>query len=321
MARRLIVDDLVSDVRSRLDEENTETLEDSRDILSALNRAYDMAANILARQYDAPLLAYTTIQLVGGTQEYDIPEDALEHRIERVEVNVNGVYYTVKRVDPREGVVFESPANVAIPYYWEVIGDKFRVLPSVSGTYPLRVWYNKDPLPLVKSQGMITSIGSNYVILTNEGEDLTAESDNLDSYVNIVDGRSGRLKATMQTQSIVNGKLTFKSTPARSTVLDLDVVGTIPATVTRDDYVCLVHGTCVPFMKKPLSNYLIQYAVAELSESLRGNGDYENALVKKFEDAVERSWVGRPASLQVTSESKVWARTGRRRRVLVNSPG
>lgn len=321
MARRLIVDDLVADVRSRTNEANVETLSDEGDILPALNRGYDMAANILARQYDAPLLAYTTIQLVGGTQEYDIPEDALEHRIERVEVNVNGVYYPVKRVDPREGVVFESPANVAIPYYWEVIGDKFRVLPSVSGTYPLRVWYNKDPLPLVKSQGMITSIGSNYVILSNEGDDLTAESDTLNSYVNIVDGRSGRLKATMQTQSIVNGKLTFRSTPARTTVLDLPVVGAIPDTVSRDDYVCLVHGTCVPFMKKPLSNYLIQYAVAELSESLRGNGDYENALVKKFEDAVERSWVGRPQSLQVASESKIWARTGRRRRVLVNSPG
>jgi len=321
MARRLIVDDLIADVRSRANEQNTETLDDETDILPALNRGYDMAANILARQYEAPLLAYTLVPMVQGTQEYDIPEDAMEHRIERIEVEVAGVYYPVKRLDPREGGVFESPAQVAIPYYWEVVGDKYRLLPSVSGTYNLRVWYNKDPLPLVKSQGMITSIGSNYVILTNEGDALTAEGDQLDSYVNIIDGRTGRLKATMQTQSIVNGKLTFKATPARSTVLDLPVVGTIPSTVNRDDYVCLVHGTCIPFMKKPLSNYLIQYAVAELSESLRGNGDYENALLKKFEEAVERSWVGRSSTIQVSSESRIWTRNGRRRRVLVNSPG
>ena len=170
MARRLIVDDLIADVRSRANEQNTETLDDEDGYPSGLeSRGYDMAANILARQYEAPLLACIPLCLWFRERRNTTFRRRNGAPGERIEVEVAGVYYPVKRLDPREGVVFESPAQVAIPYYWEVVGDKYRLLPSVSGTYNLRVWYNKDPLPLVKSQGMITSIGSNYVILTNEG--------------------------------------------------------------------------------------------------------------------------------------------------------
>lgn len=329
MGRRLIVDELITSVRNQLAEQNTESVTDDF-ILDALNRAQDFACNIFARHYEAPLLTYKFVNTTGSQAEYDIPEEAMEQRLERIEVSINGVFYPVTRLDPRDATLFESQASISIPYYYTVIGDKYRLIPRASGIYPLRVWYMRDPDPFVKSQGQITLVNqaSNYVILDNVGESLTTESDQLDSYVNIVDGQSGRIKATMQVQSIANGRVTFRSSPIRSRVLNKDILTALPfeadgvtPLIQPDDYVCLIHGSCVPFIKKPLSNYVIQYAVAEIRRALGGPAELEEAVKRQMEEEVEHSWVGRESSLRVKAVSGIWGRPGIRRRVLINSKG
>ena len=92
MAISITVDDLIDQVRSLLDEDNIESVSDSADIIPALNRAQDYASNILARHYEAPLLKKVEITTVSGQEEYFIPEDAMEERIERVEVKVNNQF-------------------------------------------------------------------------------------------------------------------------------------------------------------------------------------------------------------------------------------
>lgn len=318
MGRRLTVDDWIADVRSKLDEANNENLDDVRDIIPSLSRAQDFCANILARHYTPPLLTYKVVQTTSGVQEYDIPEEAMEQRILRIEVNVNGIYIPVTQLEYIDIGRYETPAVTQFPEWYCVIGTKFRLIPGVSnGAFPLRVWFLQDPLPPVKSQGMITSINqsSNYVVLDSAGPDLTSEGDELDSYVNIVDGQTGRIKATMQVQSIAStGRVTFKSTPSRDTVLNLNILGAIPDTVERDDYVCLIHGSCVPFMKKPLSNFVIEYSTAELLSRMGGDPNFEASLVQKMEKEVERSWVGRPLRMRVQPANALWKqRRGRRR--------
>jgi hypothetical protein len=329
MGRRLIVDELIESVRLQLVEANTESVTNEF-ILDALNRGQDYACNIFARHFDAPLLTYTSVPTVAGQQEYFIPRDALEQRLELIEVNINGVFYPVTELDKRDATLFESQSAISIPYYYVVIGDKYRLIPRASGIYPLRVWYMRDPDPFETSQGMITSVNlaNNYLIIDEVGPDLTTESDKLDSYVNLIDGQTGRIKATMQVQTISNGRITFRSTPIRTKVLDKPILSALPldmdgvsSLVQPDDYICLIHGSCVPFIKKPMSNYVIQYAVAEIRRALGGPAELEEAVKKQMQDEVEHSWVGRPNKLRVKAVSGIWGRPGIRRRVLINSKG
>ena len=313
--RRLIVDDLIDDVRQMLDEENEFTIDDERDILPALNRGQDYCANILARHYEPPLLTFESVDVDGTTDTFDLPENALEQRLEKIDVSVNGNYYPVKRVSYRDMAEYESDnLKVQVPTYYAVIGDTFKLIPAPSGTYNLRIWYLKDPLPLVKQQGRITliNVSSNYLIVDSAGSDLSTTTTSLSSYVNLVDGQSGRIKASMQVQSVDGNRIKFKTTPDRTNVLNSTIVGEIPTTIEEDDYICLSSGSCVPFMKKPTANFMIQYAVSELKRKLGYPVDAEENKLKALEDQVEGSWIGREITQRVKKRSRQWSSNGRR---------
>lgn len=320
----ILVDDLISEVRSMLDEDNRESVDDTLDILPALNRAQDYASNILSRHYEAPLLKKLDVTTVSGQKEYFIPEDAFEQRLEKVEVKVNDLFYPLQRISYRDVSLFESQSSTSIPYYYVVVGDRYRIIPTSNSAYSLRVWYLEDPMKFVKQQGRINIVNTdnNYVILDSAGSDLTTEADNLDSYVNIIDAQTGRRKATLQVKNITGNKIDFKSSPARSTVLNTTIDTSIASAnlavntdtnnqgpdvnIEPDDYICLIHGTCVPFFKKPFSNFLVQYAIAEIRRKLGGPADLERAVLKDLEQQVERSWVGRENDLRVTKKSSNW---------------
>ncbi len=316
MARFKTVDQLLSEVRSMLDEENQENIRDVEDLLPALNRAQDYAANILSRHYESPMLAKTDLTLTSGQQEYDIPEDAFEERIEKVEVFIQSIYYPLKRIDYRDVSLYETPTKINVPYYYAVIGNKFRFLPGPTGTYPARIWYLRDPDPLVTKQGRITrtNTAQNYIYVDEVGTDLTTVSDNLNSYVNIVDGQTGEIKQTMQIKSIEGDRITFKSAAdgVRTSVEGRTLTYALSSEVAIDDYVCIYKGSCIPFFQKPFSNFLIQYAVAEITRKLGGASDMEQRILKELEQQVERSWVGREQSLRVKKRSRNWFLPSRR---------
>lgn len=312
MARVLSTTELVSDVRSLLDEQNQSMLDDNTDIIPALNRAQDFAADILARNYDEPLLAKVEIPLLSNTAEYDMPADVFEERLQKVEVDINGIFYEVKRLSYRDISMYETRSPTNIPYYYVLIQKKIRLIPRPTSAYPLRLWYIKEPDSLVQPQGRVTLVNptSRYVIVDDVGPDLTTNSDDYNSYVNIVNGMTGDIKASLQIQSIEDTRITFKTVPTRTLVLgktvssgtDLDTLNLQP-----DDYVCSIQGTCIPFMKKPLSNFLIQYAVAELTRKLGGaGGDLEKKILEDFEEQIKRTWAGREHQLRVKKASKHW---------------
>lgn len=318
--RRLVTSELIADVRSLTDEENTVSVKDVQDIIPALNRAQDIASNILARHYESPLLTYTLVNLTPDVQEYDIPSDAFEQRLEKVEIKVNSFFTEVERLSYRDITYYESSLKTSYPYYYSVIGTKYRLLPNINAAYPLRIWYLKDPDPLVMEQGRITAINqnSNYLVVDSIGEDLTTDSSELNSFVNIIDGNTGAVRVSLQIQSIVGNKITFKSSPSRDEVLGKTISSAIPDAVTKDDYVCVVSGTCISLLKKPFSNYLIQLAVADITRKLGGNLDMELAIKKEMEELVTRSWVGREQTLKVKASSSNWAYS-RRRPFITNS--
>lgn len=166
----------------------------------------------------------------------------------------------------------------------------------------------RDPAPLVLSQGRVTLISASrdYLVVDALGSSLSSDMSSLESFVNVVDGASGDIKATLQVQNVNGNKVTFKSTPSRATVLGYTVSATLPTDVGLDDYICNVTGSCVPFIKKPLSNFLVQYAVAELTRKLGGPADLEAAALRQLEQQVERSWVGREQTLRIKRRSRWW---------------
>jgi hypothetical protein len=154
-----------------------------------------------------------------------------------------------------------------------------------------------------------------YVVLNEIDDVLTTDQSELDSYVNVVDGETGIVKATLQIQSIANTKVTFKSIPSRSEVLGRTISGTLEGKdIQPDDYVCVVSGVCVPYLKKPLANFMIQYAAFLLQKKMGGNLDVERYLVEKLESHVEKSWSGRTTQARVRNTNPNLGGSRNRRR-------
>ena len=240
--RRLTTLRLIEEVRQVIGEDNTSAISDE-EILAAINRGQDQACSILSRQYESPLLTYTNIQKVDGQSEYTLPEDVFEDRLMKVEVFKGGIYHDIPRISFMDISTYESPGRQAVPTYYAVYQDKIRFVPVPSGVdWQIRAWYLQDPTPLVKEQGRLTSVNTagRYITLDDVGPELDTSVDDLRGFVNLVDKNTGRIKATLQIQSITGKKLLFKQFPVRTSVQDRTVVGEIPATVEPDDYICPV---------------------------------------------------------------------------------
>jgi hypothetical protein len=303
-----------------LDESNSDAVDNTRDILPALNRGKDFAFDILARNYPEPLLQPTPFTLVGNQAEYDIPEDIFEDRVLKLEIaitNANGrpVYEPVERISYRDISQYESSTTTNIPYYYCLYGRTIKFVPTPTGTYQARMWSLKPAERLVQPQGRITRVNEagNYIIVDSVGDSITTEADQLGSYVNIIDGQTGEIRGTLQVQINADNKLTFRTTPTRSEVLNRDINTSLAdIEVEEDDYICSIAGSCVPYFGTPTSNFLVQYAVAELTRKLGGNADMEERVLEKFEQQVRRTWVKRENSMRVAKKSGKWPQPLRR---------
>lgn len=312
------VDNLIAEVRSQIDEQNQDSVDTATDILPTLNRAQDYAFDILARKYQEPILAYSTLIVNGTDIEYDIPEDVFEDRIQKLEIIIpasgaQASYREIQRISYRDISNYESSSKSNTPYYYCIIGRKIRLVPGPTGTYNIRMWYLRNPETLVQPQGRLTVVNttSNYIVVDSAGSSLTTEADQLGSYVNIIDGQTGVIKGTFQIQILASNKITLRSTPTRSTVLNRTVSGSLldadsQPIVALDDYVSPVQGTCVPYYGKPTCNFLVQYAAAELIRKLGGAADTEEKVLDKFEKQVEKTWAGREIQLRVKKKSSTW---------------
>jgi hypothetical protein len=309
------VDNLVDEVRQQLDELNQDSVSTSGDILPSLNRASDYAFDILARKYPEPILKYSFMDFTSGVTEYDIPESVFEDRILKLEtvlpVGTSNLanYVEIQRISYSDVGNYDTGTISSFPRYYCIIGRKLMIVPQPSGEYQARVWQIRNPEKLVLPQGRVTLLNSpnNYVILDAAGSDLTTQSDSLKSYVNVVDGQTGEIKGTLQISSINSNKVTFRTVPTRSTVLNREVGGSLAdIAIEQDDYLCGVEGICVPYFGTPTSNFLIQYAVAEITRKLGGQASTEEQILDKFEKQVEKTWVGRQTSLRVKKRSGSW---------------
>jgi hypothetical protein len=311
VARKLYtVEEIATSVRARLDEMNRDSIDTERDILPALNRALEYAVDIYARHYPDPYIASTILPLINGQQDYEMPENVFEDRVVKVDLKGTTNYYQdIVRVSYRDLANFETEGSTATPFYYATLGRKLHVVPTPSGTYSLRIWYIQNPEQLVLPQGRVTVVNttSNYIVVDSPGNQLTTESDQLESYVNIINSKTGEIRATFQIASIDDGRVTFRTSPSRGEVLGRPITSTLTAlTASKDDYICICTGICVPYLSSPTSNFLIQFAVAELARQLGVNGQEEEQVLQKFEDQVKKTWSGREPTTRIAKRSQAF---------------
>lgn len=319
MARSLTTRQLVLAIRSLIDETNEAEISDEQDILPSLNRGLEDALDILSRKYPDSLITHRTVSLSEGPDGlFNLPEDAFQERLEKVEYYLNGYYSDVTRIDYRDLTPFDVPGTTGAPFYYAIIGSQFQVVPRPAGLDGLRIWYIPELGPLVPEYGRITVTGvdnslptqRSYVRVTDVVDPTQVSQDvsTLESFVNLIDHRTGRIKATLQIASISGSKLIFSASPTRTNVQGRTVVGALPASVELDDYLCPVDGTCIPPMRSPLSNFLSSYAAAEI-KAMKLGGDPQVAmnLLARFEDRVAKTWVRREQSTRIGKASRNWS--------------
>ena len=303
------VTNLIDQVRDQTDELSTVNLSDA-DILQALNRAQLHAVSILSKHYPDPYMDEQTLTLTSGTQEYDMPEDLFEDRVESISIDDNTRLWPVRRITYRDDHYYTTSARVARPDSYAIVGRKLRFYPTPTGTYNAKMWYMRSPETLVEPQGRLEYVdsGNNQILVDSIGSDLTSTMNALGSYVNVIDAQTGEVKATMQIKTISGNNITLKSAASgrRSTIYNKTIVYSIPSTVNVDDYVCLASGTCIPYFGEGINNFLIQYAVAEARRRLEDNPDMELRVLDDFRDRVIGQWSGREATQRVARRSTKW---------------
>lgn len=311
MARKLqTVQELADSVRGRIDELNRDTIEDVRDILPALNRALEYAVDIYARQYPDPYLTSTLVPLEAGEAEYQLPEDAYEDRVVKLDLLYNNYFYTdIQRISYRNLADYETNDVSTQPYYYAMVGRTIKLVPIPSSGYSMRVWYVKNPEPLVLPQGRITVVNeaNNYIVVDAVGGDISTESDELENFINIINARTGEVRGTFQVATLDDTRITIRTSTNRTEVLGHEVLTSLSDLgIKQDDYVCLASGTCVPFLSAPTSNFLIQFAVAELSRQLGVNSVEEEQVLDKFEKQVKTTWAGREPTARINKRSAIY---------------
>jgi hypothetical protein len=294
--RLLTTEDLIDDVRSLMGESNDAAIDDLADVLPALNRAQDFAANILARRYEEPLLAFASRTTVSGQASYDFPDDVLEDRLQKLEVaRPGGTFEEVKRISYKDATLYRTAGLTARPLYYCIIGRTYELIPAPASGIQLREWFLQDVPALVLPHGRILSVSGASILVDELRNDPATTTDDLKAFMNLVDGKTGRIKGSFQASSL-NGDddlVTTSAVPTRATVLGRTISALSALDAQPDDFICPIGGTCIPVLKKPISNFLTAHAHAALTRTLGGEHEALTQVQKDFEDQLKTSFVNR----------------------------
>lgn len=291
--------------------------------------------SILTKHYPEPYLVEYTFDVVSSRDNYKIPEDAWSDMVTKIEMKQPGqdYRYEVERAAYRDATKFRAGSRPNVPAYYIIRGREVELVPQPSGTYDGIMWYVRAPERLVLQKGRITLVkaDTNTVNVDLVGSGITTEVDDLGSWVNIVDGQTGEIKATCQVKNISGTQvITFKSNiDAKHLTADGTILNRTPTTdlttvtdsngnlaIHPNDYICSIQGTCVPYFFQPARNFIISHAAADCGRAIGVPSDSMYREREKFEKEIRSSWVGREAGLRVKNNSPHWQANrniGRRR--------
>ena len=312
--------ELVQSVREQVVEANNTRVSTSQ-ILRAINRGYDDALDMLAKQYPDPLISFFEV-CPDENGQIDIPEDAFQDRVESVEYYTRGsgdYRSRIRETDDLSAHGVYNDISGGYPSLYSIIGRKIQLAPVNVQKVLIRVWYVKAPLPLVLEQGRIQRVvteegGQEYIIIddlnTEETETPINTTSTYGKYFNIVDSATGKIKCTLQARQLKDGnkRIDIEADPTRTSVFNLEVKNAIPSTIEPDDVISSVNGLGVLFFSRPLANYLIQYAVNEVQRMLGvSNLSFEESKLRDLRKKVQEAWKKRPGAKYKRAHGKIWS--------------
>lgn len=306
------IEDLVDQVRAQIDEKNVGDIEDA-DILARLNRGSLAAAEILARSSEQLFWESTTFTSTAGTEEYDLPVEALGRRIEMLEVAVDTSTRQRLVEIPQSKTTRFRGVSAYTPVGYALKRNKIVLIPAPSTARTYYVHYTKAPYQWVLPQGRITSYssGNNTIVVDTLGSSISTSVTGYAAYVNIIDYQTGDIKGTCQISAIntTSKQITMKSSGlTASTALGRTVSTSLPTDIAVDDFICLVHGTCVPEAPPVYTEYALQHAIVSLKRRLGEPAEEDILALQTSEKQLREAWVGRPQTISLTPANKYWSR-------------
>jgi hypothetical protein len=220
----------------------------------------------------------------GVTRVVPLTDQAFGFAVNGVEAKVgSGAWFPVNQLPFSYLVGSDNDTGEGTPFAYAMQGNDIYLYPKPSSDTTVKVRYQYRPPKLVKSQGRITSFDSDNetVTLDSLGSSLSTSVDNLTAFVNIVDHLTGEIKATVQISGITTASNTLQlktSSLDRSEVFGYTTSTALPSNISKDDYVCLASGTCVPYLSSDLTNFLVELAGFYTKRKLDivSNADFED---------------------------------------------
>jgi hypothetical protein len=310
-----LVDALVLEVRDVVDENNTADLTDE-ELLRFLNRAQKKLARLIARH--APDLFKREVTLASlGSAGVKVPDLSLGFTVTDVATQSGSTWYPATRRSLKEMTEWDAGQSGNLPLWYSCFGRSLKFYPTSTAGTIHRVRYQYRPPDLVKSLGRVTAFaeagaGGSTVTVTLDAvsSTLSTNIDNLEAFVNIVDGLTGEIRATLQISNINTSekRLTFKSSSLDRTVVHgLDVSSALPSGIAKDDYICKAEGVCIPLLFQDYDDYLVAHAATEVKKKLGESVQEDQANLSGLEEDLRLAWSGREAHKRVTRHSKFWS--------------
>ena len=315
-----LTEELVRQVRAQIQENNEKGPVTDDVILDALNRGLDYGWDILARNYNSPILSKSEPVTLDANGEYELPDGIFEDRILKVDLLENGIHRELEIISHRDVNGLESPNYGGHPTSCILMGRTIRVLPRSSSTARTIVyWYLREIPKIVPSQGRIISFTAgdgltNATVVVDDATAMTLDpASHFGKYLNFIDFETGEIRGSAQIQTINGNQLTLKLVPTRSKVLGQDISDDLPEGLEIDDYICGIEGSCVLYFGKPLANMLVQYAVTEIRRALGYDVGVEQRVLDNLENQVSYQFSKRPNIMRVKRGTARWRSWFRRR--------
>lgn len=306
--------ELIRQVRSQIQETNEKGPVTPETVLDALNRGLDYGWDVLARNYAAPVLERSPVMLLDSNGQLELPDGMMEDRLLKIDLELSGNTYEIEAISHRDVTGLTGEGIGGTPRAYTLMGRTIQVWPAASASgSKVRLWYLKEMPPIVTQLGRVTAFTPavegdtpvNATVVVDDASQLSSSGD-FSKYINFINFETGEIRGSAQIQSIDGNEVTLKMTPTRTTVLGRTIDTDVPENLEVDDFVCGIQGSCVMYFSKPLSNMVIQYAVAEIRRSLGYDVGVEERKLKDLTNQVNYTFSKRPNYKRVKRKNKVW---------------
>lgn len=162
MAQNVLVSQLITDIRSKADMQNTQFITDT-ELISYIDKAYRKIHNKLVNTFQNYFVSEATITLVSGTNEYDLPSDFL--KLLGLDLNNAGKPYSLKpwSLNERNRIMVGWNGK---PLFYIIKGSKVLLRPNVNVNDTLTLYYAPCSTEITSSSQQIDCVnGLNELII------------------------------------------------------------------------------------------------------------------------------------------------------------